>query len=135
MNLLINIIVWVVLAVPTILEVVADYKEHKKKPGDNHVGDLIMRGIMMVVMGVIAHFINPEYAWWQGTILSIGIFVMFFDYAMGVLLTKNPFYLGTTSQTDSILRKSPWFSLLIVRGLLFVASIITYYQLDKIVGY
>ena len=147
MNLLINIIVWLVLFVPTVLEAALDYREHKKreerakkdpnyKPkGDNHVGDLVMRGALMVVMGIIAHFIDPQYMWWQGSILSLGIFIMFFDFIMGYLLTKNPLYLGKTSQTDRKLVGLSGFATIFCRGILFASAVTTYYQLEKVIGY
>ena len=57
---------------------------------------------------------------------------MFFDYCMGIILTKNPFFLGTTSKTDSIWRFIPWYCGLLVRGMVFAISIILYEHLELV---
>lgn len=142
-----HILVWAILAMPTIIEAILDFRAHKKeqakakadpkyKPkGDNHKEDLKMRAALMIVAGIAVSLLDPGHAAWQGVILSLGIFVMFFDYLMGFLLTKNPFYLGETSQTDSWWAAIPLHGALLWRGILFVSAITAYYDLAKIISY
>lgn len=131
-----ELLVWIVLIMPTILEVTLDRIDIKRFGTDRHksTGDLLVRGSALFFAGFLAHLISPDKAIWQGAVLALGMFVMFFDYIMGYLLTKNPFYLGKTSQSDRFLSEMPWYGILFFRGVLFVSTIATYYQLDKIVG-
>jgi hypothetical protein len=120
------------LSVPTIYEIVSDVKEWRKDERDKKTRDVIIRGLMMVLVALIDCLFVGKESFWQGYILSIGLFVMFFDYIMGIYLTKNPFFLGTTSQTDSIWKFLPWYLGVLVRGTFFAATIILYQYWDII---
>lgn len=121
------------LAIPTIYEIVTDRAEWKKDIRDKKGQDVIIRTLMMVLVAILnCLFVDPGVTFWQSFVLSVGIFVMFFDYSMGVILARNPFFLGTTSQTDSIWRFIPWYCGLLVRGMVFAISIILYEHLELV---
>jgi hypothetical protein len=121
-----EIIILTLLCFPTVIELVEDYRDHKKDKRDDKVGDVVRRGILILLMAVIAKLFGAP-SIWQAALLSTGIFVMFFDYFMGMLLTNNPFFLGTTSQSDMKLKIWPWYLLLLARGVFFAATVTLYY--------
>lgn len=122
-----NLIVLALLSFPTIQEIVFDFFfEYKKGKRDNKVGDTIIRGIVIFFLSALSLFFGAP-SLWKSMLLSTGIFIMFFDYTMGILLTNNPFFLGTTSQSDRKLSIWPWYLLLLARGLFFAATVFIYY--------
>jgi len=120
------------LAVPTIYEIVADVKEWRKDERDKKTRDVIIRAVMMALVALLDYLFVGKQTFWQSYLLSVGIFVMFFDYIMGIYLTKNPFFLGTTSKTDGIWQFLPWYLGLLVRGTLFAMSYCIYKYWDFI---
>lgn len=131
---MISLAVWFILSLPALVEAGLDYfKEYLKGIADKKGLDVVIRLGGFIAAGVIVSLFTTQY-WWQGAILSLGIYIMIFDYIMGTLIKKNPFYLGTTSWTDRLIGWMPWFTILILRGILFAATVQVYYQLDLIIG-
>ena len=123
-----SILTWAVLSAPLVWEVLSDYNEWRKEKRDKKREDVAIRGCLMGVAAVInTHLIDPSVMAWQGFMLSAGIFIFHFDYIMGYLLTKNPFFLGTTSQTDIFLKSLSGLLGLFGRGILFAIGIFIYY--------
>lgn len=121
------------LTAPTIWEILTDHAEWKKDVRDKKGQDVIIRGVIMITVAALdCLVVNPEAAFWQSLLLTFGIFVMFFDYIMGILLTKNPFFLGTTSQTDRFWRFIPWYCGLLVRGTVLAIAVILYKYLELV---
>lgn len=114
-----------------IIEAAVDYLDHKKGKRDKKTLDVILRVAAFVAVGFIAAPTDGK-TWWQGAILSLGLFVMFFDYIMGYLLTKNPFFLGKTSKTDSLWVRIGPIGGIIWRGVLFATALKFYYAWDQI---
>lgn len=120
------------LSLPTVYEIVADVREWRKGERDKKTHDVIIRGVMMALVALLDYLFVGKETFWQSYFLSVGIFVMFFDYIMGMYLTKNPFFLGTTSKTDGIWKFLPWYLGLLVRGTLFAMSYCIYKYWDFI---
>lgn len=121
------------LAIPTIFEIFTDTAEFRKNIRDKKGQDTIIRGLLMILVALLdCLFVNKDVSFWQSLFLSFGIFVMFFDYVMGMILTKNPFFLGTTSQTDRFWSFIPWYCGLLVRGTVFAIAVILYEHLELI---
>lgn len=122
-----------ILFVPTLYEIITDRAEWKKNIRDKKGQDVIIRGLIMILVSLInCLFVNKDVTFWQSFILSFGYFVMFFDPVMGIILKQNPFFLGTTSKTDKILKFVPWYVQLLLRGTVFAISILVYTKLDII---
>lgn len=115
------------LAFPTVLEIVADVNEWKRDIRDKKGQDVIIRGIVMILVALLNFlFVDKGASFWASFAVSVGIFVMFFDYFMGMYLTKNPFFLGTTSQSDRFLKIWPWYLTLLARGTVLAIAITLY---------
>lgn len=121
------------LSVPTVYEIISDVYEWRKGERDKKKRDVIIRGLMMTAVSMINCFVlAPEVTFWQSFGLSVGLFVLFFDYIMGIYLTKNPFFLGTTSQTDMFWKFIPWYIGLLMRGTVFAISFVLYKHIELI---
>jgi hypothetical protein len=130
--MIINIIAFIIMSVPVLIEVLVDLREIKKKGTDKRKGnDMIWRAVLCLWCGFVQSWIT-DYSWWQGAILSGGIFLLTFDYIMALCLGKKFHYLGTTSHIDRFLRDFHWPYVLFVRGLIFVATATVYYDLYKV---
>lgn len=129
---MINILHFILLASPTIVEAYLDLKNYKKGKPDKKKGrDMVFRIIGMLVASVIVSLTGGE-SWWQSALLSGGLFVMFFDVIMAVAMKKKFWYLGTTSRIDRALGSLPWIYVMLIRGFIFVCTATIYYDLDKV---
>lgn len=123
----------ILLFLPTLFEILTDRADWKKHIKDKKGQDVIIRTILMAFVALLNYlFIDKDSTFWQSFILSVGYFVMFFDYIIGVIMARNPFFLGTTSQTDRIWKFIPWYCGLLVRGTVFAISIILYEHLELV---
>src|SRR5690242_6032100 len=108
------------LASPTIVEATSDYIDFKRGKEDKKRFDVFLRSLLTISVGVAASYINGlDFNWLQGIVMSFGVFVMFFDYIMGYLLTGDPFFLGETAETDKEMTRMPEKRLLLYRGIVF----------------
>lgn len=123
-----EIAAFVLLALPTILEATLDYREWRQGKKDKKTLDVVLRGLGMLVVGVIVSWFT-DHQFWQGTLYSLGIFILFFDYIMGELLIGDIFFLGSTSKTDKGLKKYSKYLLMVGRIVFFISSAIVYYAI------
>jgi hypothetical protein len=74
-----------VLMIPMIWELWDD------RNGDDHVknDDWILRGLLMAVCAVFVFIINPLHNFFQGILLSIGIFAFAFPWLINYILFKH----------------------------------------------
>lgn len=82
------------LALPTILRLTFDwYTISRKKVEVNHKQHTIFTALGMIIVSWIVWRIEPVQYLIQPVFLSIGIFVLFFDYMLNLLRGKNFFYI------------------------------------------
>jgi hypothetical protein len=123
---------FLLMSLPTAVEAYVDVRDFKKGKRDKKKGrDVVFRCAGFLLAGVLQALLT-DYSWWQGAILSGGIFILLFDIIVGYGMTGRPFFLGKTSQTDRWLNFMPWFMILFFRGIIFVACATVYYDLDKV---
>lgn len=123
----------ILLSVPTIYEIVADVNEWRKGERDKKTHDVIIRAVIMSLVSLVnCLFVDTSVTFWQSFILSVGVFIFFFDPMMGIYLKKNPFFLGTTSKTDQFWKFLPWYCQLLVRGTTLAIGFILYEYLEFI---
>lgn len=139
--MILYILMFLLMSLPTAVEAYVDVRDFRKGKRDKKKGrDMVFRIVGMFLVGAIQALFT-DYSWWQGAILSGGIFVLVFDILVGFLmtaksgrtLTQRLFYLGKTSQSDRWLNFMPGFMILFFRGIIFVACATAYYDLDKII--
>jgi hypothetical protein len=124
-----EILAFIILALPYAIEALLDYKEWKFDIRDKKMLDVFLRGAGMIAAGIIVSTFTDHPAW-QGVLYSLGIYILLFDYTMGYLLKKNIFFLGTTSVTDQFWKFLPWYMNLFVRLWIFGVLATAYYNFD-----
>ena len=129
-----NIMAFIILSIPMILEIIQDNRDFKKEKKDKKVLDVILRVVILLPLTYLAGPVLTGQTMWQGLILATGIYVMFFDFIMGYIVKKNIFYLGNTSKLDQIWGRVPWHMQIPIRGILLASAMSAFYTLDKIVG-
>lgn len=119
--------IWFVAACPMLLELTQDYVDHKNDRRDKKAQDVMGRGILIWLAGIIMYGGFGAPSVWQSMGLSLGIFVFFFDYIIAYLLTKSLKFLGSTSKSDRFLKRFSPKQLLLARGLFFASTVAIYY--------
>lgn len=139
--MVLQILAFLLMSLPAVAEVIADVKEWKNNIRDKKGLDVVFRVLGMTLVGIFQSWFT-DISWWQGAILSAGIFILTFDYIMGYFLTKHKkgwsltkrlTFLGTTSRIDRFLREIHWPFVLFFRGIIFAVCITAYYDLHKII--
>lgn len=130
------------LSVPWILEATLDLYDTKvNHKTDNHKRDIFT---LRIPSFILASFFNVllfpnEFIFvvqfGQSLLLAGGLFFMFFDWAMGIGLKGNPFYLNSTgdagtSKTDFKLSNFSALTMTGIRVLILAITLIIYTQLD-----
>ena len=130
------------LSVPWILEAALDLYDAKvRAKSDNHKRDIWALRIPLFIVSSLANclFFPNEFIFLvqfgQSLLLAGGLFFMFFDWAMGIGLKGNPFYLNSTgdagtSKTDFKLSNFSALTLTGIRLLILAITLIIYTQLD-----
>lgn len=109
-----------------------DVRNYRKGKPDKKKGrDAVFRTIGFFAAGV-AQSLFTDHPWWTGTILSFGLFVMFFDYIMAWGMSKRLDYLGKTAWTDRLIGWMAWPYILFIRGWVFAVALTFYYDLHKV---
>ncbi len=124
--MVINILAYLIIKIPLVMEVAQDIHDFKNKKKDKKALDVLYRFLILIPCTYVAGVITGQTIW-QGFILAIGQYIMFFDPIMGYVVNKDIMYLGETSKLDRILAKVPKKLLLVIRGILFAGSIAAYY--------
>lgn len=126
MTILIEVLAFILLALPTTVEATLDYKEFKQEKRDKKALDVVLRGVAMLVLGVIVSWFT-DHEFWKGALYSLGIFILLFDFIMGYLLVGDIFFLGTTSKTDGKIKKYKKHIVLVGRTVSFLCTAVIYY--------
>src|SRR5688572_19126555 len=93
----------ILMASPTGVEAFLDIRNYRKGKRDKKKGrDAIIRTAGFLAAGILQSLFT-DHPWWTGTLLSFGIFVMFFDYIMALGMSKRLDYLGQTAWTDRMI--------------------------------
>jgi hypothetical protein len=128
-----EILAFLILSLPMLVEAYLDIRNYRKGRPDKKKGrDAVFRVLAMLLLGAACTVLTGK-TWWQGALLSAGIFVMFFDYLMAWGMSKRLDYLGKTSVTDKMISWMPWFAVLFFRGIIFAICATIYYDLHKVV--
>lgn len=125
---------WLITLVPIALEApIEAYYEIKKKISVNHFWSAVARGAIMIGIGFVLQWRGVTVYWWQGTVLSVGLFIALFNYVYN-LLTRRPIMYLRAKGTDRLLALAPpwgrWIWELIILG----ASIQIYVKPQIIFG-
>ncbi len=123
---MINILVWFLLSAPMIVEIIIDKIDFKKGKKDKKILDIILRAGALLPLTYLTSHIDHK-TMWQGYVLAIGLYVMFFDYIIAWLMFKNPFYLGKTSKLDQLWAMCGPIGGFVIRGILFGICLTAYY--------
>lgn len=128
-----EILTWLLLASPLIWESITDIREYKKGKRDDKKKDVYVRGGIALGASWLVSLLNPNVTILQALALSIGIFVMFFDYIVAYGMTKRLTFLGTTAKTDGLWARIGPLGGLLWRSIIFATCLIVYYDLDKVI--
>jgi len=130
-----------ILSLPWIVEAALDLYDAKKLGKyDNHDQDIWVLRIPAAGLASIANVIifPNEFIWpvhlLQSGLLTIGLFVLCFDMTMGLVLKKDPFFLGGSSKFDIFLKQWPKVNVLFARLVIFIITFLIYTQLDYILS-
>lgn len=111
---------WLLCFLPLVEASIEAWFEKAKKISVNHFWTAVARGVIMVVVGLVIYWQDDRVLyWWQGTVLSFGIFITIFNYLYNALTGRPLLYLRAKG-TDRLLAYVPvyfrWFAELIVLG-------------------
>lgn len=110
---------WLLCFLPLIEAPIEAYYELAKKISVNHFWTAVARGVLMVLIGVLLSYKGVTLYWWQGFVLSFGIFVALFNYLYN-LMTHRPIMYLRAHGIDSILAHAPpwgrWIFEIIILG-------------------
>lgn len=113
---------------PYVLEVTIEaYFEKKKKISINHAWSMVIRVILMVLVGFAAMWLGDTNYWWQGTALSVGIFIALFNYTYNLLTGRKLTYLRKKG-IDRIYERVPIWGRIIWELCILGSGIIVYTQ-------
>jgi len=104
----------------------------------NHAAHTILTGVMMAVVSVFDWALGPTKFYFQPLILSFGVFVLFFDYALNLLRGLNWWYVdegldGKQSLTDRIYTMLPWYGILFLKFWIFLLGFSVYFFISYVV--
>jgi hypothetical protein len=92
---------WLIFAVLMALKLAIDYRTHLSGKRIDHDKEF---GILTAGLIVLSLFMHPF--WLSLPMLGMLAWVIV-DMGMGALLTRKPFYLGTTARLDRLQRRYP----------------------------
>lgn len=126
---------WFLLClIPYVPEVTLEaWAEKKKGISVGHAWTAIARGALMVGVGYALWRLGVTAFWWQGTILSLGIFIALFNYTYN-LLTGRPFFYLREKGIDKYYASVPPFGRLFWEVLVLATSIYIYAKPYAIFG-
>lgn len=127
--ILIHLLAWLQLIVPTLVEVIDDKRNDKNK---SH--DVVIRTVLILVCGSLN-------AWWlylqldrplieqmvKASLLSAAIFFFSFDYFMAAVYNKPATYLGTTAKWDGWIRRIHPLVMFIIKYVVLTLATINYF--------
>lgn len=125
--MLLELIAFFALAVPTAWELIDDrVMDHNKKM------DVLTRGLLMMSVSILAWYLTGRHVL-AALALTIGIHFLIFDYAVAYLLGVKEWFsfLGTTSDIDRLKwwrSMSPW-KRFWLRFIFFTVSVVMYLNL------
>lgn len=135
-----TILTLLILSLPVFVEAFQDYRDYKAGVADKKTKDVIFLRLplMIFLSGLNVVAFPNEYIFWlqwfQGFVLSLGLFFLLFDPLMGYLLVGNIRFLGTTSKSDSILGKMTWWQVFFLRFWVMAVAWGVYFNMDLIIG-
>lgn len=114
--------------IPYILEVTIEaWFEKRKKISVSHGWTMAVRIVLMFLVGWLLVWLEATDYWWQGTALSVGIFIALFNYTYNILTGRKLTYLRKKG-IDRIYEHVPIWGRIIWELCVLGSGLIIYFQ-------
>lgn len=110
---------WILFALLMAAKLVIDYRQWLNKRRIDHDIEAAVLAALLIVPALML------YPWWLSYPMLAAWAWLIVDLGMGLLLTRDPFYIGTTAKLDRLQRKYP--VIRVAKYLLPVILTIIYY--------